>query len=89
VTPRPDTDLVAHLTRSTDLSEGEAERVVAEVLDWFAEPVADFVRRRHRELADRGLTNDRIFPVVGDELTGRLFPAPLLTARQLRRIVYG
>jgi hypothetical protein len=89
VIARPHTDLVAHLVRSTPLSEGEAERVVAEVLEWFAEPVAEFVRRRHRELAARGLTNDRIFATVGAELSGRLFPAPPLTPRQLRRLVYG
>ena len=82
-------DLVAHLARSTLLGEGEADRVLAEVFDWFAEPVADFVRRRHRELAARGLTNDRIFAAVGTELSGRLFPPPPLTARQLRRMVYG
>lgn len=87
--PRPHTDLVAHLVRSTPLSEGEADRVVAEVLAWFAEPVPEFVRRRHRELAAHGLTNDRIFAAVGAELTGRLFPAPPLTSRQLRRLVYG
>ena len=89
VTPRPHGDLVAHLVRSTPLNESEADRVVAEVLDWFAEPVADYVRRRHRELAARGLTNDRIFAAVGTELEGRLFPAPRLTHRQLRRLVYG
>ena len=89
MTPRPYADLVAHLVRSTPLSESEADRVVAEVLDWFAEPVADFVRRRHRELAARGLTNDRIFAALGAELPGRLFPAPPLTSRQLRRMVYG
>ena len=79
VTPRPYADLVAHLVRSTPLSDGEADRVVAEVVAWFSEPVAEFVRRRHRELAARGLTNDRIFTVVGVELSGRLFPAPPLT----------
>jgi hypothetical protein len=89
VSTRLHADLVSHLARSTLLGEGEAERVVAEVLEWFAEPVAEFVRRRHRELAARGLTNDRIFAAVGTELSGRLFPAPPLSARQLRRMVYG
>ena len=89
VTPRPHADLVAHLVRSTPLNEGEADRVLAEVFEWFAEPVPDFVRRRHRELAARGFTNDRIFATVGAELSGRLFPAPPLTTRQLRRLVYG
>ena len=30
-----------------------------------------------------------IFTAVGVELSGRLFPAPPLTTRQLRRLVYG
>jgi hypothetical protein len=89
VISRPHADLVAHLVRSTPLSEGEAERVLAEVRAWFAEPVAEFVRRRHRELAARGLTNDRIFAAVGAELSGRLFPPPPLSSRQLRRMIYG
>jgi len=89
VISRPHADLVAHLVRSTPLNEGEADRVLAEVLDWFAEPVPDFVRRRHRELGARGLTNDRIFAAIGTELSERLFPAPSLSSRQLRRLVYG
>jgi hypothetical protein len=51
--------------------------------------VPDFVRRRHRELAARGLTNDRIFAAIATELSERLFPAPSLSSRQLRRLVYG
>ena len=82
-------DLVAHLVRSTSLTESEADRVVAEVLGYFGEPVADYVRRRHRELAGRGLTNDRIFALLGAEISGRLFPPPPLSTRQLRRLVYG
>ena len=89
VTPRPHADLVAHLVRSTPLNEGEADRVLAEVFEWFAEPVPDFVRRRHRELASRGLTNDQIFAAVATELAERRFPPPALTSRQLRRLVYG
>ena len=89
VTVKLHDDLVAYLVRSTPLDEGEADRVLAEVLGYFAEPVAEFVRRRHRELAARGLTNDRIFAVIGTELPGRRFPAPPLSARQLRRLVYG
>lgn len=82
-------DLVAHLVRSTPLSAGEAERVVAEVVGYFGEQVPVFVRRRHAELQATGLTNDRIFAAVGAELRARRFAAPPLTARQLRRIVYG
>jgi hypothetical protein len=89
VHPGPYDDLVAHLVRSTPLSPGEAARVVAEVVGYFAEPVQDFVRRRHRELRRRGLHNEQIFEVVAEELATRRVRPPDLSARQLRRLVYG
>jgi len=82
-------DLVAHLVRSSPLSPGEAARVVDEVVGYFAEPLADFVRRRHSELKGQGLTNDQIFSALGPELATRRVAPPSLSARQLRRIVYG
>lgn len=82
-------ELVAHLTRTSPLSAGEAARVVADVLEYFAEPAEVFVRRRHAELKARGLTNDQIFRRVAAELPLRRFAAPELSLRQLRRIVYG
>jgi hypothetical protein len=85
----PYDDLVAHLVRSTPLSPGEAVRVVAEVAGYFAEPVPDFVRRRHGELKRRGLRNEQIFDVLTAELAVRRFRAPELSARQLRRMIYG
>ena len=85
----PHQDLVQHLTRSTSLSPSEAARVVADVVDYFAEAVPDFVRRRHAELRLHGLTNDVIFATIGDELPARRFAALPLTPRQLRRLVYG
>nr|WP_211176915.1 hypothetical protein [Pseudonocardia acidicola] len=81
--------MITHLVRSTPLSANEAARVVAEVLGYFGEPVEDFVRRRHAELQSRGLTNNRIFEQVGAELAARRVAPPSLSARQLRRIVYG
>lgn len=85
----PYDDLVDHLTRSTPLSTSEAERVVAEVVGYFGEAVPEFVRRRHLELRNRGLTNDRIFAALLAEVRRRPFAAPDLSARQVRRIVYG
>lgn len=87
--PDAHAELVTHLVRSTPLSAGEAERVVAEVLGYFAESTEHFVRRRHGELQRRGMTNDRIFERVGAELAARRVAPPALSARQLRRIVYG
>lgn len=82
-------DLVAHLVRTTDLSPTEASRVVADVLAYYAETAADWVRRRHGELQRTGLTNDAIFQRISEELPDRRFQADGLSARQLRRIVYS
>jgi hypothetical protein len=82
-------DLLIHLSRTTSLSPGEAARVVADVLAYFAEPAEDFVRRRHAELKAQGLTNDQIFERVAAELPQRRVAPPELSLRQLRRIVYG
>ena len=85
----PYDDLIAHLVRSTPLSAGEADRVVAEVVGYFAEQLPEFVRRRHAEMKRRGLTNEQIFAAIGAELATRRVTPPPLSARQLRRIVYG
>ncbi|MGI5165100.1 hypothetical protein ACQEU3_12155 [Spirillospora sp. CA-253888] len=85
----PYEDLVAHLTRTSPLSPGEAARVVADVLAYFGEPVEGYVRRRHAELQARGLTNPEIFRRITAELAGRRVAPPELSERQLRRIVYG
>ncbi len=82
-------DLIGHLCRTTPLSSGEAARVVAEVLGYFAEPADAFVRRRHRELKARGLTNEQAFGCISGELAARLVAPPEFSQRQLRRIIYG
>jgi hypothetical protein len=84
-----DVDLVEHLTRTSPLSRGEAERVVAEVLGYFSEPAETFVRRRHRELRAQGLRNEQAFARIGAELPLRRVLPPRLSLRQIRRIVYG
>ena len=82
-------ELVAHLVRTSPLSQSEAARVVAEVLGYFGEPVEEFVRRRHRELKTGGLTNEQAFAVIAAELPARRVTPPQLSLRQLRRVVYG
>ncbi|MEV6566336.1 hypothetical protein [Streptomyces kronopolitis] len=85
----PHDDLVDHLVRSTPLQRGEATRVVLEVLAYFDESTEEFVRRRHRELQSQGLRNEEIFERVRHELPHRAVAPPALSARQLRRLVYG
>lgn len=84
-----DHDLVARIAASTGLSESEAARVVDDVVAFYREPLDDLVRRRHRELKLRGRKNDEIFDELQRELAERPVTAPALSARQLRRIVYG
>ena len=82
-------ELLEHLERTTRLTRAEAERVVAEVLAYFAEPMEAFVARRHTELQSEELKNAEIFARIIAELRGRRFAAPELSERQIRRMVYG
>ena len=86
---RPDTALVEHVVATTGLSPAEAARVVDDVIAFHAEPVEDFVRRRHAELKTYGAKNPEIFARIAAELDGRVVAAPALSERQLRRLVYG
>ncbi|MEU4247072.1 hypothetical protein AB0F15_06640 [Amycolatopsis sp. NPDC026612] len=84
-----DTDIVERVAASTGLPPGVAARVVDDVLAFYRTPTEDYVRRRHAELQARGRKNPEIFRLVAAELRGRLVAAPVLSERQLRRIVYG
>ena len=85
----PDPALVSHVVATTALSEAEAARVIDDVIAFHAQVVEDFVRIRHASLKTYGAKNPEIFERIADELRGRVFAAPELTERQLRRIVYG
>jgi hypothetical protein len=85
----PDPHLVHQVSASTGLPVPIAGRVVTDVLAFYAEPVEDFVRRRHAELRTYGARNPQIFARIAEELGTRPFAAPPLTERQLRRLVYG
>ncbi|MHC3470444.1 hypothetical protein ACYF6T_17210 [Streptomyces sp. 7R007] len=82
-------ELVDHLTRTTPLNRGEALRVIQDVLAYFDETAAEYVRRRHRELQAQGLVNAEIFERIEADLKYRAVAPPEFTLRQLRRIVYG
>lgn len=85
----PDADLVDRISASTGLTRAEAARVVEDVIAFHAEPVEDYVRRRHAHLKTYGAKNPEIFARIAEELAARVVAAPELSERQLRRIVYG
>ncbi len=82
-------DLARYLAASTGLPQSTAMRVIADVTTYFSETTEEFVRRRHAELQRGQRKNDEIWPVIAAELSQRRFAAPGLSARQLRRLVYG
>ena len=85
----PDPALVSHVVATTSLTEGEAARVIDDVIAFHASTVEDVVRLRHASLKTYGARNPEIFAQIAEELGSRVFAAPELTERQLRRIVYG
>jgi hypothetical protein len=84
-----DSELVERIASSTGLSPADSARVVEDVVAFHAEPVEEFVRRRHAHLKTYGARNPEIFARIAEELAARVVAAPPLTERQLRRIVYG
>ena len=82
-------DLARYLAASTGLPQSTAMRVIADVTTYFSETIEEFVQRRHAELQRTQRKNDEIWPVIAAELRQRRFPAPGLSDRQLRRLVYG
>ena len=81
--------LVDHVAATTGLTAAEARRVVEDVLAFHRESVEDYVRRRHAHLKTYGARNEEIYERVAEELAHRVVAAPRLTARQVRRIIYG
>lgn len=86
---RIDPELVERLVASTGLTPAEAARVAEDVVAYHAEPVEEYVRRRHAQLKTYGAKNAEIFARIAEELADRVVAAPDLTERQLRRLVYG
>lgn len=71
------------------LSRGQAARAVDEVLDALGLEVDEFIARRHAELQAQGENNSEIFERIASELRELRFKAPKLSARQIRRRIYG
>lgn len=89
LTPHASHELIEHLCRHSNLTPGDAARLVEEVLAYYNESTGAFIRRRHYELQKSGLANATIYRLIGDELAHRRFKAETLTERQIRRTIYG
>ena len=71
------------------LSRDQARRAVAEIFDALRMGVDEYIAQRHSELQREGEGNERIFERIAIELRELRFKAPELSARQIRRRIYG
>lgn len=77
------------LERLLGLGPAQARRAVTETVDCLWRDVDDYIAERHRELQAQGARNDAIYETIARELTTLRFAAPPLSARQIRRRIYG
>jgi hypothetical protein len=77
------------LERLLGLAPAQARRAVLETLDCFWRGVDDYIAERHRELQAGGTRNEAIYEIIAGELATLRFAAPPLSARQIRRRIYG
>lgn len=82
-------DVQRRLVSVLGLSGALASRAVDEVLDSLGLEVDEFIARRHAELQTQGESNAEIFERIAGELRVLRFKAPELSARQIRRRIYG
>lgn len=71
------------------LTPERAARAVAEVLDALDVDIDTYIGERHAELQREGLANPEIYERIASELSGMRFKAGALSARQIRRRIYG
>ena len=77
------------LERLLGLDPVRAQRAVSETIDCLAQQVDEFIADRHRELRAQGAHNDAIYETIAREIPMLRFAAPKLSARQIRRRIYG
>lgn len=82
-------ELLEHICNHSSLTPGEADRLVQEILAFYDESAALFIRRRHHDLQKSGMSNSAIYESIECELVYRRFTAEPMTIRQIRRAIYG
>jgi hypothetical protein len=82
-------DAERRLEHVLGLSPERAARAVAEVIDSLDFEVDEYIAQRHAELQHEGLPNPEIYERIASELPKLRFKAAGLTARQIRRRIYG
>lgn len=85
-----DPTVINYLSQTTGLSPSTCERLALDVLAEYDETLESFVRRRHAELkATTDQKNEQIYAQILAEIPSRRFVAGAVSARQIRRLIYG
>ena len=83
-------DLAEHRLKALlGLTPEAAKRAVSEVLDCFDMSIDEHVVRHHAALHAQGFDNEAIYERIAADIQRLRFLAPRLTARQIRRRIYG
>jgi hypothetical protein len=82
-------DAERRLQHVLGLSPERAARAVAEVLDALDSDVDTYIAQRHAELQREGVSNPEIYERIARELPALRFKVGGLSARQIRRRIYG
>jgi len=79
----------SYLLGIVDVAERDLDKLVAELMDYWSQPMEDWIVRRHRELQREGVKCRHAYGRIRSELPARRFRSPPLSERQIRRILYG
>lgn len=82
-------ELIQHVCQTGAMSPQQASHLILEVMYYFHQSSEHYVRTRHQDLQKAGFSNAQIYAVIEQELQERLFPAPAMSIRQIRRLIYG
>jgi hypothetical protein len=82
-------DAERRLQHVLGLSPERAARAVAEVLDALDSDVDTYIAQRHADLQREGVPNPEIYARIARELPALRFKVGVLSARQIRRRIYG
>jgi hypothetical protein len=82
-------DAERRLQHVLGLSPERAARAVAEVLDALDSDVDTYIAQRHAALQREGVPNPEIYERIARELPLLRFRVGALSARQIRRRIYG
>lgn len=79
----------AYLLETYDLDPGLLDRLLADIWAFTQDGPELWIQKRHAQLQHNGKRNDEIFAIIEGELADGRFAAPVMSRRQIRRIIYG